>query len=266
MERIVRGRSATLTHTFYTGGTVTDPAPDVTTVAIIRADGTPLIPLATVDNSEPGVAKLTLTPAETALLDTLTVVWTASFGGQPQQFVDTVEVAGDYLFTIPELRALSTCGGGLANITNYPEARLVAMRTRAEQALEDACGVAFVPRYGQEVFRGTLPPRVTVLRFVEHAGLLVEPLPEIPDLAFLAGRVIVGYEHGHLTCPERVRQAAILLAKQWLTPTAIDDRAITMSNDTGTYSLFQAGVRGHVFSIPEVQATVDMYSETVMVA
>ena len=140
------------------------------------------------------------------------------------------------------------------------------MRTRVEQALEDACGVAFVPRYGQEVFRGTLPPRVAVLRHVTQDDVALEPLPEITDLALLQGRVIVGYEHGHIVPPERVRQAAMLLAKQWLTPTAVDDRAITMSNDTGTYSLFQAGVRGHVFSIPEVQATVDMYSETVMVA
>jgi hypothetical protein len=76
----------------------------------------------------------------------------------------------------------------------------------------------------------------------------------------------IGYEHGHDYPPERIRQAAMLLAKQWLSPTAIDDRAINMSNDTGTYALFQAGVRGHMFSIPEVQAAVDQYTLAVGVA
>jgi hypothetical protein len=105
MIRIVRGRSAELSYTFYVDGNATDPTPDSASVSITRADGSTLTPSASVDNSGVGVVSITLTPAETALLDTLTVTWTATFAGQAQTFVDTVEVAGDVLFTIAEARA-----------------------------------------------------------------------------------------------------------------------------------------------------------------
>ena len=229
-----------------------------------------MVPIASVDNSDVGTAKLTLTPAETATLDTLTVIWTASFGGQPQEFVDVVEIAGDYLFTTAELRALSTGTGGLANPTNYPDSKLVAMRTRVEQALEDACGVAFVPRYGQETYAGSLPPRTHRLRWVTVDDVAITPTPALADLkadyGLLWPTVQVAYEHGYDTPPERMRQAALFLAKYWLMPTAVDDRAITMATDTGTYAMFQAGVRGHEFPSPEVQAAVDQYTIRAMVA
>jgi hypothetical protein len=72
--------------------------------------------------------------------------------------------------------------------------------------------------------------------------------------------VTVGYEHGHSTPPMRIKRAALILAKRWITPGSADDRAINVSNETGTYALFQAGVRGHQFDVPEVQAAVDQYS------
>src|SRR5215217_5884268 len=102
MERIAQGRSATLTHTFYVDGVATNPSPDTATVAITRADGTALVPAGAVTDAGTGVVTLTLTPTETALLDTLKVTWTASFGGQSQGFTDYVEVAGGFLFSLSQ--------------------------------------------------------------------------------------------------------------------------------------------------------------------
>jgi hypothetical protein len=88
LQRIAQGRSATLTHTFLSGGVAADPIPDTATYTITRADGTTL---AASSATEAGTGKVTvtLTPAQTALLDTLTVTWTATFGGQSQPFADT---------------------------------------------------------------------------------------------------------------------------------------------------------------------------------
>jgi hypothetical protein len=69
VQRIVRGRSATLTHTFYSDAAATDPSPDVTTVTITRADGTAVVTAAATTEAGTGVVTYTVTPAQTALLD-----------------------------------------------------------------------------------------------------------------------------------------------------------------------------------------------------
>jgi hypothetical protein len=143
VQRIVRGRSATLEQTFYSGAAAIDPDPDAATVTITRADGTPVVTAAPTVEVGVGVVSYTLTPAQTALLDTLTVTWTAHMGGQDQAFTDTVEIAGDMLFRIAAIRTLP----GLSDPVAYPEGTLRDARLLAEQLIETECGRAFVPRY-----------------------------------------------------------------------------------------------------------------------
>jgi hypothetical protein len=80
------------------------------------------------------------------------------------------------------------------------------------------------------------------------------------------GSVLVGYEHGHSTPPMEMKRAALMLAKYWITPSSADDRAINVTNDSGTYALFQTGVRGHEFPLPFVQTAVDRHNLSVPVA
>jgi hypothetical protein len=266
MERIVVGRSATLTKTFSAAPTgtpsvaVTDSAGDPVTVGSVSGAGT----------------EWTYTIPSTSLLqvDTLTEVWTGIVGGAPQAFGDVIEVAGDVLFTLAEFRALGT---GYANTTNYPDRAVLDIRTTVEQALEDACGVAFVPRYELETLNGVtgglLPVKWAKVRAIRTvtvdtvAGTVADYVALREGMIYGSaywsagyGNVTVGYEHGHSTPPMRIKRAALILAKRWITPGSADDRAINVSNETGTYALFQAGVRGHLFDVPEVQAAVDQYS------
>jgi hypothetical protein len=285
MDRVLQNTAATVYFQIAVDGTATDPTPDFAQVTAYRADGTVLQETVTAAEAGAGRFAFTFTPEQTALVDTIYLHWTAAINGVEQTIRTVVEIVGGFLFSIGELRALSTGTGGLANVTNFPAEKIVAMRTRVEQSLEDACGVAFVPRYARETVSGTGSdllrlrwPRVRAIRDVTIDSSAVSPVADVAyaweGYAYLSygwaatepGNVTIGYEHGHDYPPERMRQAAMLLAKQWLSPTAIDDRAINMSNDTGTYALFQAGVRGHQFSIPEVQAAVDEYTLTVGIA
>src|SRR3954470_10452117 len=151
LQRIVRGRSATLTHTFYSDVTATDPVPDTTTVTITRADGTALVTAAAATEAGTGVVTYTVTPAQTALLDRWTVTWTATFGGQSQAFAETVEVAGDMLFSLSEASAIRTGSQtGDALYPRYTIAQIAAMRVSVEQAIEEEYGSALVPRYERE--------------------------------------------------------------------------------------------------------------------
>jgi hypothetical protein len=274
----LQNTAATIRLPLTVDGVATDPSPDAATVTITRADGTALVTDAAAADLGTGVFGYTLTPTHTALLDTLTATWTYIRATYEEQVQTTVEVVGGFLFTISEFRAL---GGGYANTTNYPASAVEDMRTTVEQALEDACDVAFVPRYTRETISGTGGtdvllrwPKVRAFRSVSIDDADVTSVVALREgLGYLStgwtfgrGNVVVAYEHGWDTPPMRIRRAALLLAKQWITPGAADDRAINMSNDTGTYALFQAGVRGHTFSIPEVQAAVDAYSMRVGVA
>jgi hypothetical protein len=93
MERIVKGRSATLTKTFSFTPTGNP------TVAVTRiADGTTVT---TGSVSGSGTTwSYTIPASSNTLLDTYTETWTAVSGGASQTFVDYIEVAGGTLFTL----------------------------------------------------------------------------------------------------------------------------------------------------------------------
>lgn len=282
MQRIERGLSATLTHTFYQDGVPTNPSPDAATVTITRDDGTVLVNAASATEVGTGVVSYTLTPAQTALLDTLTVGWTATFGGQSQTFTDVVEVVGGFLFTIAQARAIKP----LDNTATYTNDQIIDARTLVEQSLEDACGVAFVPRYAREMVSGSgssrvilSRPRVTAIRSVSLDGValgasdLATVVARVTGVAYYPGRWTsgfdnyeVGYEHGWPQPPERVRHAALRLAKRWMVEGPVDDRATAMTTEDGTYSLVTPGLRGALFDLPEVNAVVQLYGMQTTVA
>ncbi len=273
MERIPRGNSATLSHTFYVDGVATNPTPDAATVTITRDDGTVLVNAAAATEAGAGIVTYTLTPAQTALLDTLTVSWTATFGGQSQAFTDVVEVVGGFLFSISEARALKPLDN-----TQYTIAQIINTRTLVEEALEDACGVAFVPRYRRETVSGDggatvvlSRPRVTAVRSVKHDGVAITDLatvvPSSSGIPYYPsgwtrgyGNYEVAYEHGYPYPPAGATQAALLLAKRYLVQGPIDDRATSMSSEDGVINLSTPGLRGARFGLPTADAFVSAYS------
>ncbi len=272
MDRILQNAGAVLTVTFTVDGVAADPSPDEATVIVTGSDGTEIYNGAAADDGT-GTFDVVLTPAMTADLDTLTATWTLTYGSEPQVLVTTAEVVGGFLFTLAEARAIDP----LQNTTKYTTAQIIAARTLAEQALEDVCGVAFVPRYGTETLDGTggcnlllSQPKVTAIRSVTINGAAVADLT-----AFTArrtgfvnytaawpqgyGNVTVGYEHGWAVPPARVSRAALRLAKRWLVEGPVDDRATSLSSEDGTFALLTPGVSGVLFDIPEVVAVTQIY-------
>lgn len=282
LSRILKAHSATLTHTLYLDGVATNPSPDSATVTITNDAGTAVVTAQAATDTGTGTFSYTVTPTQTANLDRWTVAWTVTFGGQAQVFTDIVEIVGGFLFTIAQARAVTP----LNNATLYPTQTIVDTRTLVEQALEDACGVAFVPRYRKESFDGwgvtTLlahQPRVTAIRSASLNGTALT----VSDLALVGGNqngrlyyvntwtsgygnYVVAYEHGYEQPPLRMTQAALLLAKNWLVKGPIDDRTTAFSTEDGTFSLATPGLRGSTFGIPEVDAAVADYGLRVSVA
>lgn len=268
MDRVLQGVTATLTQTVLVNETGTDPSPDSATVTITRADGTNLYTDTAATNGPNGGFTFTLTPLDTALLDTLTATWKFTLGGQIQSLKTTTEIVGGYHFGLDELRQMDP----LQDQVKYPMAKLIEARTLAETALEDACGVAFVPRYSHRTVQAygdttiDLGPKVRLVRSATLNGVA----SDVSTLTYSAGLAVssgtwtsgvwtIGWEHGYDSCPPWVARASMLLARHFLVESPIDDRFSSVSTQDGTFSMVTPGMRGALFAIPEINAVVDQY-------
>jgi hypothetical protein len=283
MQRILQGRSAILTQTFQADGVATDPSPDSATVTITRDDGTVIVDGQAATEAGTGVVTYTLTPAMTATLDLLTVRWAATFGAQAQTFTDQMEVRGGVLFTIADARRMKP----FDSATSYPADVIVAARTLAETALEEAARVPFVPTYFRRTLDGDartdllLPvvrplsiTSVTVdgdavdtstVRLYDDGRLYcARGWVSGPSAGWMVGRprssVVVTGTYGYPYPPPRVSHACLLLAKRWAVDSPVSDRATSMTTEDGTTQmLVTAGVRQAVFDVPECNSVIREY-------
>ena len=268
MDRIKQGTPVTLVNDWRPDGVIADPG--TVTVTITREDGTEIVTDAATVGTGATARAYNLLATHTQSLDTLTAVWTSTeFGTDPTVY----EVCGDFLFTIADARLLTA----LSNTSTYPSALLAKGRTAAETALEDACHVAFVPRYFSYRLDGNgktdlLLPNVRPLTVasatIDGSAVTVDDLILYEDgRVYLAsgwtagrGNVVIRGTWGYPFPPPRVGLAALKLAKYILVDDPNSDRATSMTTQDGTTQfLITAGVRQAVFSIPECNAVVDQY-------
>lgn len=268
VDRLLQNTIGTPTVTFYEDGVATDPG--VVTLNATREDGTALVTAGATGGSGVNPRTFAFTALQLAALDVLKLSWVSATKGTLTTYV---EVVGGYVFTLAEARALSPLG----NTTLYSTAKLAAYRTLAETALEDACGVAFVPRYAREKVDGNggtdllLPdPRpLSVEAATVNGSVVVSSDIELyrSGRAYLAtkwtaGRhnVVVKYTHGYAFPPPRVGGACLKLAKRFIVDSPIDDRVIQSTSPDGVSQLYMtAGIANAVFDIPECVAVVEAY-------
>jgi len=177
-------------------------------------------------------------------------------------------------FTPAELRALYT---DVADATAYPDVLMNQYRALAEQAFEDAAGVAFVPRTVTEALRspngGVLRashPRVrSVTAATDAVGATISLTTLQVDGSWLTvdngwplnlGAVTVTYTHGYDSPPLRVKQAVMALAREWMLSGPVTDRQTGIPVEGGgTISLARPGGRFGTFGLAEVDAAVEQY-------
>lgn len=274
----LRNTAGPLQVTFYSGETASNASGDVT-VTVTGLGGTSIASAGTATMGTAigtGVYLYDLDPQ--AELDLLTASWSGTFGGETQVQTTTYEVQGAFHVAASELRAMS----GLSSTTNFPYARLVAVRRWWEDLCENYCGVAFVPRYGYDVLDGSGSDTImlshlhpTSLRWVKIDGALVADTSEwvLYDSGKLVrddggtfradrGNVVVKYEHGHHAPPSDLKEAALTAIRYKLIGdrSGIPERATTMVTDVGSYTLSLAGMNRPT-GMPEVDAVLAAYRE-----
>ena len=267
-DRVLKSKAFTASFQYLDASeAATDPG--TVTVAVDREDGTSLVPAGTA-TSGMGTSPRTfnLTTTHTAQLDVLKLTWTSATLGVRTSYV---EVVGGFLASVAEIRAESP----LSNTTTYPTTSIIAARTIAEQALEDACDVAFVPRYAREVRNGNgstdiLPfrplPRSVISAVVDGTTVTDVVIDQERGTFYRAAGwgstrqgVTLKYEAGYAYPPANCAQVVAKLVKFLLVDSPANDRATSIASDEGTQFLVTAGVRGAIFNIPIANAFVESY-------
>ena len=272
-ELILKNTSSTLEITFSAGD-----ASGAVTVTITRADGTALVTgAATTNETEPG--RYTYLMAPQTELDSLTAVWTGTWGGVAQSVATYAEVVGGHIFTLADLRAF---GDQAITTAGYPDAVVRAARARITDKFQKVCGVSFIPRYQRDVLDGTglcaiFATRKRVTRMIaasvdgsalsapDVAALYTYPTGRIERLTYwpnsIRRNVILAYEHGWPSTPADISFAAMTLARYELVPNDISDRMVSFDNDLGSVRLSVPG-RNYPTGIPIVDSILSEYDET----
>src|SRR6266498_3413739 len=141
---------------FYSAGALTDlDSSAMPVVTITRPDGTAGPASGTVTRVSQGIYTFTLAAASTTDPTVYTVVGTGNIGGQPVTDKIRVEVVGDLLFNLADLRDVKVAGGlPFQNTTDYPDATLLARRVQVTDDFEARTGYSFIPRFARETFDG----------------------------------------------------------------------------------------------------------------
>jgi hypothetical protein len=275
IDRVQRNQSGTLNAYWERDGIAWDPGANVT-VTIINDAGTALVTAAATQGSGTNGRSYVLPATATATLDYLTAQWTSPSDGSV--LTTYAEVVGGYLFSVAQARTRTP----LMDTTSYPTEQIENYRMLAEMALEDICGVAFVPRFSRDIAHITgwglitVPRRqVTKVRQIYTqseqgpqalttlAGLRIEQggLIFMPSLwTWWSTPITVTYEHGFQWAPPRVARAALELARRWLIESPWDERTTGFRTRDGGEMTILTASHTAAFDIPEVVAVADQYS------
>ncbi|BEP14811.1 hypothetical protein acdb102_31220 [Acidothermaceae bacterium B102] len=281
-DRAIRNQPATLTTMFYN-----DEAPvsadAAVTVTITKADGTTLASAAAATLGAVGVYTYALAPQ--ALLNYLTVVWTGSFSGVTRSQTTFCEIRGGQLFSLAEARASDTA---LSDTTKYPTQLLKDCRGEIEDEFERITYQSFVPRFRRVTRDGTGTERMVMSeRRIRTllAGSLYGVALTTNDLAAVSPtiwgelvrtdggfwtsgyrNVVVEFEYGWDGPPADVRKAALTRFRTRVVESrsGIPDRATSFAApEGGTYAMATAGRNGWQTGIPDVDAVLQRYTDSI---
>lgn len=268
-------------------GTLTAPTGNVSVVVKDLDDTTVQSGNASLVADTTGIYTFNLSP--TTVLDTLgvySVTATFTVSGSTSTVTIPVEVVGDHLFEIHELRAFDTA---LADDTRYTAEEIRQARDFATERLEEAAQVSLTTRLKRIVIDGSglttlVLPDTEVTNFISATNLEEEvgadteddlTATEILDVeakiegilvrtdgnAWTEGTQnwIVEYEHG-IQNSSIWKRPAMILAVEALVRQALPYRATSQSTDLGEFRISVANPTiGRDTGIPEVDAIIHLH-------
>ena len=286
-QRIAKGAPATLSATITDADGEADSSVDSgVTVTVTRLDGTALATAQAATSTADGVATYTLTAAQTgAGCDLLTAAWTVSSVVRATTYH---EVVGRHWFAPSALRKITGVEKALSSGPGDLSAqRLLDARTWAEQLIEWATGVAWVPRaaldqltvpYGADrvVLRHRRPRTLRSLTIdgtsQTVADWVLEPWGTLRHVngnaifSSTAQGVDVLYDHGYDAPPETLVRAAIQAAAFHLfaeRTSSTSPRAVSFADGAGGTTQFARTDPDNPTGIPDIDAVIRSFNHRV---
>lgn len=246
-------------------GAAADAAGTVT-ANLSRADGTVLeAGRATTNTPGSGTYTVTLTAAECALLDVISVTW---IDGTTVRATSQHRIVGGFLFRPDQLSAMS-------GMSSFSPAALLTARDWVTDLIERETGVSWSPCYDIETwdaehsttFRVARRRPVRAVRSltigddattVDVAELDIESAAGIISDVTFWGQCTLGYEHGFDSPPVTLRDAALEAARDHLlrASSGLSDRTRSITNDLGVTQQFSYAGKDHPTGIDSVDAAI----------
>lgn len=288
--RILAGTAAEIRVTVHQDGEPVDvsdsPAP---TVVLTNADtGATITPATGVAEEATGKLVQVLSPTETTVRR-LKAVWSCTVNSAAITLTTYHEVVGALLFALSEARAFDR--DALADDTRYTDLAILEARDQIAEAFEDICDVSFGTRATREVHDGPggselwlermMCDTVSAAAIREHGTQTWTALTsdELADLllypngklvreslgSWTVGRrnVRVDYSHGYQGVPLEIKRAALMVLRDQAPGSNIGMRALSETNDLGTFRLAVPGENGRWFGIPAVDEALSRYRRKV---
>lgn len=284
ITRILQNTAATITWTAYEDGTQTDIG--TVTIGIDDQDGTEIVAAGTsvTDNAD-GTYEYAITAAKTGTLGRWTVTWSEAAG---ETFTTYIEIVGSLLVGESDLRAHDL--SAMASTTVYTDAMLASARDGALDKLEQWTGRSWIPRFGQVQLAGNGDYSIWLADGIRKYGgggwssdILSIQSATVSGTAVTVGNIVVdsltselirtdgvwtqatrtnprnvtvNYTYGWEHPVDNVERIVALLVRDQLVASAIEDRAMSFSDELGTMRFTTPGVGQAVSSIPEVNEWV----------
>ena len=259
--------------------------PGTVTVSVASSAGTALV--ADQSTSGTGVDPRTYTLAASLIPspERLTATWKVS---GTTVATTNIDVVGGYIASLARIFARFP---GLADASKWPIAQVIEARNATEDEFEQACGVAFVPRFEVEVLEGNCDDELLLgrqeLRSVTWANYRYEgsttPVAftseqlasiersgvgkaELTDGTYWPDAIVtLGYVHGHDTPPADLVDAFLIRVNDVLTRqlSSISARATQTVMDGMTTNLAVPGWGSNLTGIPDVDVVLKRYDRRV---
>ncbi len=275
--------------------------PDSFDVAVTSLRTSALVTVGATSTASTGELIVAVPNTSLTQADVFSAVWdVTTTGSAGHQFIFDYDVRQHPLFTLAEIRGF---GVQKMTAAKFPDEEVVRMRKLVADMFEDYCNVGFSAAYSEFTMDGPdggygsssvtpfnltggsfgrfllFPPvtRMTSVAKVEVDGTAFTA-GQLADLKITEGGAIynlngwsydaesikVGVVHGHPFPPRDVRRAAMSYTQHLMTPGKITERAIILTDETGTWRLQSAKVPDRPTGFPDIDFVLAQNRETVV--
>lgn len=266
-------------------GVLTAPSSFVASVTSLRT-GASVTVGATSTSSTVGELILAMPASSLTQADVFTATWNVTTASGGHEFIFDYDVRPNPIYTLAELREF-----GVKKMTDgkFPDEQIVRVRKLVTEMFEEYCNVAFVPRYEEFIMDGPdaggfrqfllfVPTtRITAVPKVVINGTALTAT-ELADLEITQGGAVynpsgwtmdiqsitIGVVHGWGSAPREIRRAALSYTQHLITPGKITERAIILTDETGTWRLQQSRVPDRPTGFPDIDFALTQHRELVV--